>query len=105
MRARAGRAQAMNQEHSSAATSSLRLARKGGVAVVGLSVVGLGVALTVLPAPSSIVILLGLAILATEFLWARKPLLWTRTLLGRLRARIGNMLSRRSRSAGRKVQR
>jgi tellurite resistance protein TerC len=81
------------------------MARKAVVTAVGLSVLGFGVALIVLPAPSSIVILLGLAILATEFLWVRKPLLWIRSLLGRLRARVGNMLSRRSRSASRKVQR
>jgi len=95
----------MSQEHASAATSSLRIVRKGAVAVVGLSVVGLGVALTLLPAPSSIFILLGLAILATEFLWVRKPLLWIRSLPGRLRARAGKLLSRRSRSVGQKVQR
>ena len=47
-------------------------ARKPVVAVVGGTVVLLGVAMIVLPGPAFIVIPLGLAILATEFLWARR---------------------------------
>jgi hypothetical protein len=39
---------------------------------VGGTVVLLGVAMIVLPGPAFIVIPLGLAILATEFLWARR---------------------------------
>ena len=42
------------------------------VLVVGLSIVGLGLVLVVLPGPWTIpLVLLGLAILASEFLWAR----------------------------------
>jgi tellurite resistance protein TerC len=41
------------------------------VLVVGLTVVGVGVALIVLPGPAFIVIPIGLGILATEFAWAR----------------------------------
>ena len=62
----------MTQEHTSAAISAFRLARKAVVGVIGLSVLGFGVALIVLPGPSVLVIPLGLAILATEFLWARQ---------------------------------
>jgi tellurite resistance protein TerC len=58
----------------SATTSPLRFARKVAVAVVGASVLAIGVALIVLPGPAFIVIPLGLAILATEFLWARQLL-------------------------------
>jgi uncharacterized protein (TIGR02611 family) len=58
----------------SVATSSLRVARKVAVAVIGASVLAFGVALIVLPGPAFIVIPLGLAILATEFLWARRLL-------------------------------
>jgi len=67
------------QEASSAstesiATSSLRFARKVAVAVIGSTVLALGIALIVLPGPAFVVIPLGLAILATEFLWARRLL-------------------------------
>jgi len=51
--------------------SPLRMARKMGVAVAGLMVVAIGV---VLPIPGTGVVLIpvGVAILATEFLWAGK---------------------------------
>ncbi len=48
------------------------------------------------PGPATLVIPLGLAILATEYAWARKPLLWMRALLGRLRLRVRRMLGRQS---------
>ncbi len=63
-------------------TSSRRLARKTLVAVMGSSVLGFGLALIVLPGPSILVIPLGLAILATEFLWARKVLHWLKVRAG-----------------------
>ena len=58
----------------SVATSSLRFARKVAVAVIGTTVLTFGIALIVLPGPAFVVIPLGLAILATEFLWARRLL-------------------------------
>jgi tellurite resistance protein TerC len=58
----------------SVATSSLRFARKVAVAVIGSTVLVFGIALIVLPGPAFVVIPLGLAILATEFLWARRLL-------------------------------
>jgi tellurite resistance protein TerC len=58
----------------SATTSALRFARKVAVAVIGSTVLLFGIALIVLPGPASVVIPLGLAILATEFLWARRLL-------------------------------
>lgn len=58
----------------SSTTSALRLARKVVVAVIGASVLAIGVALIVLPGPAVVVIPLGLAILGTEFLWARRLL-------------------------------
>ncbi len=56
------------------ATSSSRVARKVIVAVLGTTVLTVGVALIVLPGPAIVVIPLGLAILATEFPWARRLL-------------------------------
>ena len=43
-------------------------------AIVGGTVVLLGVAMLVLPGPGLVVLAAGLAILATEFLWARRAL-------------------------------
>jgi Putative transmembrane protein (PGPGW) len=46
--------------------------RKLIVAVIGGTVVLLGLALIFLPGPAVVVVPLGLAILATEFAWARR---------------------------------
>ncbi|MEP6670594.1 MAG: HAD-IC family P-type ATPase [Chthoniobacter sp.] len=59
----------------------VRFARKLVVAVVGGSVVLVGVVMIILPGPAILVIPLGLAILATEFLWARRWLIRARALL------------------------
>lgn len=48
-----------------------RQARRLLVAAVGGTILLGGVAMLVLPGPASLVIPLGLAILATEFVWAR----------------------------------
>jgi uncharacterized protein (TIGR02611 family) len=54
--------------------STLMQAKRLIVTVVGFTVLLAGVAMIVLPGPAFIVIPLGLAILATEFVWARKLL-------------------------------
>jgi tellurite resistance protein TerC len=48
-----------------------RWARRIAVAVVGGTVLAIGIALIVLPGPAFVVIPLGLAILGAEFAWAR----------------------------------
>lgn len=48
-----------------------RWARRIAVAVVGGTVLAIGLALLVLPGPAFVVIPLGLAILGAEFAWAR----------------------------------
>ena len=66
--------------------------RKVVIGVVGMTVLLIGIALLVLPGPAIIVIPAGLAILATEFLWARK-------LLKKMKdeaARVGSKLTGRS---------
>jgi len=52
--------------------ASLRHARRVIVLVIGLTVLAFGAALIVLPGPAFVVIPVGLAILATEFEWARR---------------------------------
>ncbi len=59
----------------------LRVARRIVVAVVGGTVTLIGIALIVLPGPAFIVIPVGLAILATEFLWAKRWLRKARQLV------------------------
>jgi len=51
---------------------SLRAARRIVVALVGLTLLLLGMALLVLPGPGLLVIGVGLAALSTEFVWARR---------------------------------
>ncbi len=52
-----------------------RWARRIAVAILGGTVLAVGIALIVLPGPAFVVIPIGLAILAAEFAWAR---LWLR---------------------------
>lgn len=49
-----------------------RWARRIAVAVVGGTILLLGIALLVLPGPALLVIPVGLAILGVEFAWARR---------------------------------
>jgi uncharacterized protein (TIGR02611 family) len=53
-------------------TENIKIARRVIVSVVGATVLLIGVALLVLPGPAFIVIPIGLAILATEYAWARR---------------------------------
>jgi hypothetical protein len=50
---------------------SLRQARRLIIAVIGVTVLLIGIAFIVLPGPAIIVIPIGLAILASEFVWVR----------------------------------
>jgi uncharacterized protein (TIGR02611 family) len=49
---------------------NIKWLRRAIVGVIGFTVLAIGVAMIVLPGPAFIVIPLGLAILATEFVWA-----------------------------------
>ncbi len=66
-------------------TTALQRARRLAVAVLGGSVLVLAAILFFTPAPSSLVFLVGLAILASEFLWA-----------GRLLQRVKNLRKKES---------
>lgn len=58
------------------------------IAVIGFTVLLIGIALIVLPGPAFIVIPIGLGILATEFIWAKN-------LLHKVKDRIRNNKIRR----------
>jgi len=62
---------------------TLGQAKRAVTAIVGATVLLIGIALVVLPGPAFVVIPVGLAILASEFLWARKLLEAVRSRLER----------------------
>ena len=59
---------------------NIKVVRRVIVSVVGATVVLIGIALLVLPGPAFVVIPVGLAILATEYAWARRWLRKVRRL-------------------------
>jgi uncharacterized protein (TIGR02611 family) len=60
-----------------------RITLKIVVAITGLAVVALGLALVPLPGPGWLIVLVGLSIWAIEYAWARHLLLFTRRQLQR----------------------
>ena len=58
------------------------------IAIVGFIVLLTGIILIVLPGPASLVIPAGLAILATEFVWARNLLNKIKSKMGRSRQSV-----------------
>jgi tellurite resistance protein TerC len=56
----------------------IRYAKRLVTTVIGMTVLLIGIALLVLPGPAVVVIPIGLAILATEFAWARRWLRFMR---------------------------
>lgn len=69
---------------------TVRFAKRCVIAVIGGSVTLFGIALIVLPGPAFIVIPIGIAILATEFVWAKRWLQKARYMAGRLRSKPTN---------------
>src|SRR5262249_35663343 len=77
---------------------NIKVVRRVIVSVVGATVLLIGIALLVLPGPAFVVIPLGLAILATEYAWARRWLRKARRIArdvvsGRERAATHNRVS------------
>jgi tellurite resistance protein TerC len=66
---------------------SLQQAKRIVKVVIGFTILLIGLAMTVLPGPAIVVIPAGLAILATEFLWARR-------LLDRIKQGASNTFNR-----------
>jgi uncharacterized protein (TIGR02611 family) len=69
---------------------NIKVVKRVIVSVVGATVLLIGIALLVLPGPAFIVIPVGLAILATEYAWARR---W----LKKVRGLASNVVSGRPR--------
>jgi tellurite resistance protein TerC len=62
--------------------------RKIVVGVIGTTVLLIGLALVVLPGPAIIVVPIGLGILASEFIWARRAIKRGRILVQRARRAV-----------------
>ena len=67
---------------------TIRNVKRVMIAIAGGTVLLVGIALIVLPAPPFCVIPAGLAILAVEFAWAKRWLDKTREFIARTRARM-----------------
>jgi uncharacterized protein (TIGR02611 family) len=66
-----------------------RCLKKFFIALIGGTVVLIGVAMLVLPGPGALVIAGGLAILATEFIWARRAMRNVRSAVAKVRRKSG----------------
>jgi tellurite resistance protein TerC len=75
-------------------TENIKIVRRVIVSVVGATVLLIGIALLVLPGPAFIVIPVGLAILATEYAWARR---W----LKKVRQMASDVISSRNKTPSR----
>lgn len=56
----------------------LHLSWQVGVFIIGLAIVGAGIVMLPLPGPGWVVIFAGMAVWATEFVWAQLVLRWTK---------------------------
>jgi uncharacterized protein (TIGR02611 family) len=82
---------------------NIKVVRRVIVSVVGVTVLLIGIALLVLPGPAFVVIPVGLAILATEYAWARRWLKKARRIAsdlisGRERTAVHDLVSSSHRS-------
>jgi uncharacterized protein (TIGR02611 family) len=75
-----------------------RHAWRGIVLVVGLVLIGAGLVMMVTPGPGIAAILAGLALLSTEFAWAKRVLDWVRRRFAAAREEVRRRATRRSNS-------
>lgn len=65
-----------------------RAVRRVIIGVIGGTILLIGVAMIVLPGPAIVVVPLGLAVLATEYIWARRWLKKIRALVQQARDKV-----------------
>jgi uncharacterized protein (TIGR02611 family) len=81
--------------------SAWGLARRIAVTVLGVALIALGIAITPLPGPWSFLInIAGLAVLATEYDWAKDLLTWTRRKFEQAKAKVTARRARRPSETG-----
>lgn len=79
-----------------------KAARRFVIAVVGSTVLAVGIALIVLPGPAIVVIPIGLAILGIEFAWAR---IWLKKVRSSISARTAGFRANRAERQRNRVSR
>ena len=82
----------LNRILSSGWIPNLKFLKRIVIAIVGFTVALIGVAMIILPGPGFIVILLGLAILATEFVWAQRLLTRAKAYFEKQRRRVADKM-------------
>lgn len=86
----------LGEEAERLARLTLKQARKLVVLVVGSTVVGIGVLMLIGPGPGLLVIPIGLALLASEFVWAKRLLDQYTDRASRLGLKAGNAVAKRT---------
>ena len=76
-------------------TTLKRWARRGGITVAGIGLLAGGVVMLVLPGPGLAVMVLGLAVLATEYDWAARLLAGLRQRAAQVAGPVAQRLRRR----------
>ena len=80
----------LNRIFSSGWIPNLKFLKRIVIAIVGFTVLLLGVVMIILPGPAFIIIPLGLAILATEFVWAQRLLTKAKAYFEKQRQRVAD---------------
>jgi uncharacterized protein (TIGR02611 family) len=73
-----------------------RSSKRIAVTIAGLTVLAAGIAMLALPGPGLLVVVLGLAILASEYVWARRALDMAKRKAKQARAKAGGLFRRRN---------
>ncbi len=79
---------------------NIKVVKRVIVSIIGATVLLIGIALLVLPGPAFLVIPIGLAILATEYAWARRWLKKARQIAIDARQVASDVVSGRERAGG-----
>lgn len=74
-------------------TTALRHARRVVIGIIGATILLIGVLFLVIPGPGLIIIIVGLAVLASEFMWAKGLLEKARGHYDRVKTKVGNKLA------------
>lgn len=61
------------------------------IGVIGGTILLIGIAMIILPGPAIVVVPLGLAVLATEYIWARRWLKKLRTMIRQARNKVSSL--------------
>ena len=72
---------------------TLKQLKKAIIGIIGGTIVLIGIVMIVLPGPAFLIIPLGLSILATEFLWAKKMVAVLKTKMEKIKYKLNGARS------------